>query len=332
MTEVRLTSGQKAWFTRAINHFKKKAKESLTEVEELKKKILVSTNGDTSLNEQFEIAETELEQYRENFKELHEEIFGDEDEESIAEQIREYSDEFEGITTNAKELQERINNYEKKLFGYDVKDEENDIDLEHVNGIKDRIDSYVLNLDNLHKTHTERQVNLFEKIESLLKGASTVALAKAFNEHKESFNTSNKIWMTVFVCSLLLMMGVSIWGFVHTDYQFKYMWKYTLGNLPFLGGAVWLAIYASKQRSQNKRLQQEYAFKEDVAKIYYGLKQEVEELGDTDLGKKLNEKILGIIMDVVSENPSLTLESKSHLDKGPVLESLANITKMVKER
>ena len=109
------------------------------------------------------------------------------------------------------------------------------------------------------------------------------------------------------------------------------MWKGTLGNLPFIGGAIWIAIYASKQRSQNKRLQQEYAFKEDVAKIYYGLKKEIEELDDSELGKELNKRILEIILEVVSTNPSATLESRSHNDKGPVMEALNNISSLLKK-
>ena len=121
-------------------------------------------------------------------------------------------------------------------------------------------------------------------------------------------------------------MGISIYIFNKANFEVKEMWKGTLGNIPFLGGAIWIAVYASKQRSQNKRLQQEYAFKEDVAKIYYGLKKEIEELDDTELGKVLNKRILEVIVDVVSTNPSETLESISHNDKGPILEALNNIS------
>lgn len=101
-------------------------------------------------------------------------------------------------------------------------------------------------------------------------------------------------------------------------------------GLPFIGGAIWLAIYSSKQRSQNKRLQQEYAFKEDVAKIYYGLKQEIEELGGSELGVKLNTKMLETIISVVEDNPSKTLDNSSHNDKGPILSSIKSVAELVK--
>ena len=126
------------------------------------------------------------------------------------------------------------------------------------------------------------------------------------------------------------MMVLSIWGYQQSNFEFNEMWKFTLGNLPFIGGAIWLAIFSSKQRSQNKRLQQEYAYKEDIAKIYYGLKQEIDELGESDLGKKLNESVLKLVIDVVGLNPSESLESKSHIDNGPILEGLKNIGETIK--
>ena len=65
--------------------------------------------------------------------------------------------------------------------------------------------------------------------------------------------------------------------------------------------------------------------------LYDGLKEEIEELGDTELGQKLNEKILSIVVDTVSYNPSETLESKNHGDKGPILEVLNSVAEMVKD-
>jgi hypothetical protein len=112
--------------------------------------------------------------------------------------------------------------------------------------------------------------------------------------------------------------------------EMKDMWKITLGNLPFIGAGVWLAIFASKQRSQNVRLQQEYAYKEDVAKLYYGLKNEIEQLDNTELGQRLNESVIKILVDTVSFNPSQTLDNHSHNDKGPILEALKNITETIK--
>ena len=120
-------------------------------------------------------------------------------------------------------------------------------------------------------------------------------------------------------------MGFTLISFFAAKAELKDMWKITLGNLPFIGAGVWLAIFASKQRSQNIRLQQEYAYKEDVAKLYYGLKNEIEQLDNTELGKKLNESVIQILVETVAYNPSQTLDNHSHNDKGPILEIRENV-------
>mgnify|MGYP001053917754 CR=1 FL=1 len=266
--------------------------------------------------------------YTSNFKENENGVI-------ISEVIDGYVEKFKEYKAEIDELKIQINDYKGELFG--TEDEEGN----EIKGLDHQIDSLKIQLQDSIK-ESEGKLNeflrqngkkrdeLFTRIEGLLKGASTVALAKAFKEHKDSFITSNYIWITLFVASIISMMALSVWGFVNANYEFKDMWKYTLGNFPFIGGAIWLAIYSSKQRSQNKRLQQEYAFKEDVAKIYYGLKEEVEELGDTKLGVKLNESVLKLVIDVVSLNPSESLDSKYHTDNGPILESIKNLGEVVK--
>lgn len=173
---------------------------------------------------------------------------------------------------------------------------------------------------------------MLNKIEELLQGASTVALAKAFEEHKKQFDKPNKLWQWVFICTLVGLMGLSITAFFVSNPDLNEMWKITLGNLPFIGAGVWLAIFASKQRSQNVRLQQEYAYKEDVAKLYYGLKNEIEQLDNSELGQRLNESVIQILVETVSYNPSKTLDNKSHNDKGPILEALKSISETIQAR
>lgn len=274
------------------------------------------------------IVETEAE-FREKTDEIkafHQLIFEeDEEDEVLSDDIKKFRTEFIGHKSEIEKIKLDIKLYNNELFGY-VNSSEN-----IVPGIKDKIKEQEEQIDLSVEFNNKKQDDLFNKIEGLLKGASTVALAKAFNEHKDSFNTSNKIWLGLFVASVTSMMIFTLLAFKDGTYELQDMWKYTLGNLPFLGGAIWIAIYSSKQRSQNKRLQQEYAFKEDVAKIYYGLKQEIEDLGTTEIGKKLNTKMLETILFVVGDNPSKTLDSSSHNDKGPVLEALNNVSSMIKD-
>jgi hypothetical protein len=324
--EKELTKGQKVYLKRIINQFQEDAQKSLASIEKLRESLIAGKEGRPSLIERFKTTEIELDRIRESIQDIHSTIF-DEDEngEILNDSIKEFKEVFEKKKNEIVGIQNEIIDYQNKLLG--VQNE----DGTETTGIKQTVEGFVKNLDTLYKSNLERQEQLFEKIEGLLKGASTVALAEAFNKHKKSFNNSNILWIVTFILSIASMMTLSIIAFVNSKNEFSEMWKYTLGNLPFLGGAVWLAIYSSKQRSQNVRLQQEYAFKEDVAKIYYGLKQEIEELGNSELGLKLNEKILNIIVETVSYNPSITLDSKNHGDKGPILEVLNSVANMVKD-
>ena len=298
----------------------------MASIEKLKENLIAGKEGAPSLIERFKTTETELEQIRDSIQSIHSTIFKEDNNgEILNDSIEDFKEAFEKKKNEIIEILNETIDYQNKLLG--VQNE----DGTETKGIKQKVEGYVNNLYTLYHTNHARQQQLFEEIEGLLKGASTVALAQAFNEHKNSFNLSNILWIITFIISIASMMTLSIFAFESSEHNLADMWKYTLGNLPFLGGAVWLAIYASKQRSQNIRLQQEYAFKEDVAKIYYGLKQEIEELGDTELGQKLNEKILTIVVETVSYNPSETLESKNHGDKGPILEVLNSVAEMVKE-
>src|SRR5690554_2663344 len=324
--EKELKKGQKAYLKRIVNQFQEDASKSLDSIEKLKSELIAGQDGSPSLIEKFKSTESELNEIKESIKNLYSEIFEeDEDGEILNDSIEEFKEVFEKKKNEIIGIQNEIIGYQNKSLG--VQNE----DGTETKGVKQKVEGFVKNLETLYKTNNERQEQLFEKIEGLLKGDSTVALAEAFHIHKESFNLSNILWVITFIVSIASMMTLSIIAFVSSKYDLSEMWKYTLGNLPFLGGAIWLAIYASRQRSQNVRLQQEYAFKEDVAKIYYGLKQEIEELGDTELGQKLNEQILTIVVETVSYNPSDTLESKNHGDKGPILEALNSVAEMVKD-
>jgi len=346
--EPEFKRGEKGWLKRWVNVFKDESKIALDDFETNAKNSISEVNrfqseltGEieslketiSSLDSKKQDLETKLDEVSEFRSSIFEE---DEEGNILSEEVEGFVDQFKEYKAEVEDLKKEIDEYRSELFGFED-DEGNEVTgLNHkIESLKTQLQTSIKEsqktIDNFITENNNKRDELFAKIEGLLKGASTVALAKAFQEHKDSFVTSNRIWMGVFVFSIISMMVLSIWGFIYSEFEFTDMWKYTLGNLPFLGGAIWLAIYASRQRSQNKRLQQEYAFKEDVAKIYYGLKEEVEELGETELGKKLNESVLKVLIDVVSLNPSESLESKSHNDNGPILEGLKNVSEMVKK-
>ena len=316
--EQNLTRGQKTYLKRIVNDFKENAHSVLSEISELQERLIQGRDDEPTLFEQFDTTKEQIEGKKAEIDSMYDSIFkpSPSGKKSMALQLQSFLEEFEQQKDSVTRMKVNIADFSGELFG------RSDENGNPVSGIKEKVNRKIEDFERLYEENFHRQESLFTKIEGLLKGASTVALAKAFKEHKESFHKMNIVWSVVFIISILAMMGLSIFAFTYAEFKFDEMWKYTLGNLPFLGGVIWLAIYASKQRSQNKRLQQEYAFKEDVAKIYYGLKKEIEELGDSPLGQKLNQRVLEVLVEVVSLNPSQTLESMSHNDKGPIMEAL----------
>ena len=103
-------------------------------------------------------------------------------------------------------------------------------------------------------------------------------------------------------------------------------------KLPFLLPVVWLAIFASKRRSEAARLQQEYSHKEALAKSYQSFKIQAEALGRED--SALESKLLESAIDAIAFNPSSTLNDKRHGDKTPIhqaIESVADSGEKIKE-
>lgn len=192
-------------------------------------------------------------------------------------------------------------------------------------------------LESLKQYEQEQQANnknLYEQIEKLLPGATSAGLAKAYQDMKESFDKPIENWNQVFIGSIIIMFISTFISFVDigivkdnvtTWFSFKQMGDFTstlnnlLFKLPLYAPLIWFAIFASKRRSENQRLQQEYAHKEALAKSYVSYKMQIDELNQED--KKLLEKLLDSSINTVSHNASESLDKK-HGDFTPIQETI----------
>lgn len=166
---------------------------------------------------------------------------------------------------------------------------------------------------------------LFEKIEGLLPGATRTGLAKSFVDLRSEFAPEVKQWTNVFAFTVLLMFIV---GFT-VNYSAKdpqEFLKNTLLFSPIFFPLIWLASFASKRRSENKRLEQEYAHKEAVALSFENYKKQISDLKDEN--QDLMYKLLEHSIDAVAFNASSTLDKK-HGDKTPYHEIISATVKEV---
>lgn len=226
--------------------------------------------------------------------------------------------EFDTLNEKSKTIQAEIEATHDKIFG--KKDEEDKPVkgyLQDTEDLKNQIATFLS--DQQAKFLTQ-----FKEIEGLLPGATSAGLAEAYQIQKNSYKTPIILWSFFFILTLSAMTGLSIY-LIYEQLQSAKVFTLNdafislLKDLPFFIPTIWLASYASKQQSQYKRLQQEYAFKETNAKSFHGHKMQIEELmkdGATD--KVLLEQLVAQLVIITSYNPSATLDNKTHEDTPPI--------------
>ncbi len=186
-------------------------------------------------------------------------------------------------------------------------------------------------LESLKEYEQEQQLhnkNLFAQIESLLPGATSAGLAQAYQDMRKSFEEPVKNWNYVFMGAMTIMM-VGAFATLNDVTTLEGTFKHLLHYLPLYVPTVWLAVYASKRRSENKRLEQEYAHKEAMAKSYASYKKQIEELKQED--KILLVKLIESSITTIAHNASESLDKK-HGDNTPTVEVLKSILDAVKTK
>jgi hypothetical protein len=257
------------------------------------------------------------------------------DEDCIQDEIKIAKNE---ILETKKKIKEEAENFEDKLgefkkyykevFGYKNEDGEQTIGLKkELDKRKDDLstleDSYKTKLEELEKNHKTKYETLEKQINSLVDGATSAGLAKAFDDESRKFKYAIIAWNIAFIVSIVIMFFVpslmkyfSITIGENSSDAYNSLLIFIL-KLPFYLPFIWLAFYASKKSSENTRLKHEYIHKATLAKSYISYKNQIDNLQDTD--ETLIKKLLDSAIDTVGYNPSQTLD-KNHNDRTPITE------------
>jgi len=305
-----------------------------------KKELIDGIGEEESIETQIDNMFHDTKVHHEEVVEFYNKIFiSDEHSLSIEESVSSAAD---NIYKHVKETEENITELSNKIkklseFYVEIYGElaENG---ERSGGLKLELEKRIKTLDDFEKeqqkvhketlkkklneiTNYEKDVqlhnkNLFEQIKSLLPSATSAGLATAYNEERAKFKKPIFWWNIVFITSLVIISIVSFLTLkdLQTVEDFG---KSILHSLPISGPLIWLAIYASKRRSENQRLEQEYAHKEALAKSYSGYKQQIE--GLNQYNQELLMQLLNTAITAMSYNASDTLDKK-HGDGTPVQE------------
>jgi uncharacterized protein YoxC len=230
---------------------------------------------------------------------------------SKAEKLNETFEKVNEYSSEISEIETKVQEFETKVFGKTAEDKES---------LKFKLNDLKSQHEELHGEWEGNFETLSTKIEGLLPGATSAGLAQSYFEQKKSYKTPNIIWSAVFTLTMIGMVYYAI-KTVNDSADIGNAFMNILSRAPFFIPTIWLALFASKQQSQNRRLEQEYAYKESLAKSYDGYKREIEKLPDSEEKNEIMEKLIRSMVDAAGFNPSSTLEKVSHNDKPPIFGS-----------
>lgn len=300
------------------------------EFEELKNELLVGSGGNPNIKQKFE---TLIDDLTKNIEAANKEIKlineayrnALEGDGSLIAGIQNAFDNSKKDAQSISVIKDDLQSFYIKIFG---QSDENGILSA---GLKQELENRKIEADKFQSEQEKKYAAMFEKIEKLLSGATTVSLAKAYEEQKKSFILPNIIWSGIFICSILvIILSITI---SYNDGKVALSLAEIkddneaiatiLIRLPIILAATWLGAFASKQQSQNKRLQQEYAHKEVLARSFEGYKAEIQKLDKQDEAKEIMTILMGNVVDMTSSNPSKTLD-ENHEDKSHPVSSLGS--------
>lgn len=290
--------------------------------------IVVGTDEETSLQENLRGLEQTIDEQHSKIDSFYSSLLVDEG--SIKSKIEEAQEliittnlETQQISDDLSEKLSELKDFHKKIFG--EPNAEGDVE----NGLKFEINERKNNLDSLITTQTNQYQAIKANIESLLPGATSAGLASAYHDLSVSFVKPITIYTRLFFLSIVVLLGLALYftnqNAILTDVPtatsditiFKDIGIFLLQRLPIVLPVIWLAIFASKRRSEAERLKQEYAHKEALAKSYQSFKLQIEEL-DGENKEPLLEKLLAVAIDTIATNASSTLDKK-HGDNTPLI-------------
>lgn len=264
------------------------------------------------------------------------------------------------IDDNLSQAQEKLRNASEKIgvleeFYTRVYGSPDD---EASQGLSRYLEIKTAELEKYEADQKEKNQSLQDDIRSLIDDATNAGLAGAYSDMKKSFRWPIIGYQVIFYLSISALLLVSYFflmpprilpsaqvtapnqpiGSVSVPLKIEaskklnkastiqdYLDSY-LSRISIIGALIWLAYFASRRLSENRRLKQEYAHKEAVAKSYLSFKKQIQELGYEDT--TLLEDLMRAAIEAISHNASETLD-KDHGEKHPIMKSIEDIRKFV---
>lgn len=281
-------------------------------ISDYKHKLL---DSEDNIKDTIKDSQDTITQWYNKIKELNDEIFVNEN--NIKTQIEIGKSELEDFRNKKEELDEFYIN----IFG---EVDEND---KKIKGLKEEFNERVKEFDDFKEEKTKEIENLLEEAKKLLDISTNASLASAFQKAKEGFESSIIVWNVVFILSIVFF-GIFAFCGINEAKSFLASGDYNkalialFGNLLIYIPLSWLAIFASRRRNENKKLQEEYRYKETIAKSYMGYKEQIEERDN------LENELIHNLLDMLKDNPNNKFANNHNNENIPIFEFIDKISKM----
>ncbi len=227
-------------------------------------------------------------------------------------------------------LTKELQAFHEKIFG--TPDAESG---KRVGGLSGELNLRMATLAQVEIAQSQKHQALAEKIEALLPGATSAGLASAYGKLARQFEKSVEVYTRLFsLCVFVLAAGAVMTATESITLfpAFSLTWvkagdwdallKALLFKAPLVAPIIWMALFATKRRSQYERLKQEYSHKEAFATSYESYKLQLQELKiDSDV---LQKELISKAIEAIAFNASSTLDGK-HDEKLPAYQILEKI-------
>lgn len=310
-------------------------------VKELEQSLFVDKPDVKSFQTRYQELNSEIEAHAKEINDFSDRVFSDsfgvsDQLQSLISRSDEMTAEIMGHLDTTKSEIKELKSFYIDVFGNDTEGDEKKISLKEE--IEIRRESLILFANSQDKKYK----TLLNEIESLIPGATTAGLASAYSELKTEAGEAVNTYSRLFYGAIALLSTISF-GFFIKDFSLATLsitfldstdWteslKQALQRIPIIIPIVWFTLFASKRRSEQHRLQQEYSHKEAIAKSYHAFKQQIDALGEDEKHKGLMLKLLNSAIESIAFNASDTLDKK-HGDNTPVLSVLEKLTDSINQ-
>lgn len=189
------------------------------------------------------------------------------------------------------------------------------------------LDSEVADLKNRTDTLNKENQRLHVLINDLVRGATTVSLARAFKEKSDSLMDRQILWFFLLIGSLTLVV---FWNVLHlTPKQAEELFGFSLNPvlpesmpdwspwinflyteitcLPFF----WMAWLATSLIRTTFKLMEDYDYKATAASTYTGYRDEADKLEKGDETRPLKRKVFTSVINRLEEHPLRVMDRES---------------------